>query len=104
MVDASHCLSLAEAGTKKQIKNSKSSKSSHRFQSGIEWEILQADAVVLLGLTHALRYAPFNKSWFSYLPISVYQRIVLGIYAMHVIITISLSHIHNFTLSQVCFE
>ena len=27
-----------------------------RFHYGLEWEILNADAVVLLGLTHALRY------------------------------------------------
>lgn len=27
-----------------------------RFHHGLEWEILNADAVVLLGLTHALRY------------------------------------------------
>lgn len=47
MSEASRCLALSEAGAKKKLKTRKG--------SGLEWEILQADAVVLLGLTNALR-------------------------------------------------
>ncbi|EIW74024.1 hypothetical protein CONPUDRAFT_113920 [Coniophora puteana RWD-64-598 SS2] len=54
MAEASRLLSLSEAGAKKHIKNAKSGKPAHRFTPGIEWEIMQADAVVLLALTHAL--------------------------------------------------
>jgi hypothetical protein len=55
MAEASRCLALAEAGAKKQAKAaSGKSQESRRFEPGLEWEILQADAVVLLGLTYAL--------------------------------------------------
>ncbi|EGN95882.1 hypothetical protein SERLA73DRAFT_113602 [Serpula lacrymans var. lacrymans S7.3] len=54
MAEATRCLTLSEAGARKQVKAAKSSATLHRFQAGIEWEILHADAVVLLGLTHAL--------------------------------------------------
>lgn len=56
MVEASRCLALSEAGARKKMKASQVNHHS-RFPVGIEWEILNADAVVLLGLTHALRYA-----------------------------------------------
>lgn len=58
MAEASRCLTLAEAGTRKQLNASKPSDLSYRsrFQYGLEWEVLHADAVVLLGLTHALRF------------------------------------------------
>ena len=54
MTEAARCLALAEAGAKKQIKEARP-RESGRFEPGLEWEILQADSVVLLGLTHALR-------------------------------------------------
>ncbi|KAI6010291.1 outer membrane protein Iml2/Tetratricopeptide repeat protein 39 [Pisolithus marmoratus] len=54
MEDAMKCLTLAEQGTRKHMKLLKSSPSSHRFPSGIEWEVLHTDTTVLLGLTHAL--------------------------------------------------
>lgn len=47
MSEASRCLALSEAGAKKKLKTAKG--------SALEWEILHADAVVLLGLTNALR-------------------------------------------------
>lgn len=46
MTEASRCLALAEAGAKKRVKE------------GVHWEVLHADAVVLLGLTNALRSVP----------------------------------------------
>ena len=52
MTEASRVLALAEASAKKM---SKVTRGSHRFSPGVEWEVLQADAVVLLGLTSALR-------------------------------------------------
>jgi hypothetical protein len=61
MSEATRCLSLAEAGAKKQMKIAKSAKQAHRFPAGIEWEIVHADAVVLLGLTNALRYVVRGK-------------------------------------------
>lgn len=57
MPEATRCLSLSEAEAKKQIKVAKSSLSKSQFQPGTEFEILVADAVVLQGLTHALRCA-----------------------------------------------
>jgi hypothetical protein len=60
MTEASRVLALAEAGAKKKSKVARESRGSHRFQPGLEWEVLQADAVVLLGLTSALRYVPLS--------------------------------------------
>jgi hypothetical protein len=57
MEEASRCLAASEAGAKKQARAAKSLPSKHRFDAGMEWEIMHADAVVLLGLTHVLRYA-----------------------------------------------
>ncbi|KAF8993782.1 hypothetical protein BDQ17DRAFT_1431489 [Cyathus striatus] len=59
MTEASRCLTLAEAGSKKEMKVSKTHGRPH---AGLEWEIINADAVVLLGLTHAL-----NESYMGYL-------------------------------------
>jgi len=58
MAEASRCLALAEAGTRQQMRVVKPQDLDYhsRFHYGLEWEILNADAVVLLGLTHALRY------------------------------------------------
>jgi hypothetical protein len=58
MAEASRVLSLSEAGAKKKAKVARESRGTHRFQPGLEWDVLQADAVVLLGLTSALRCAP----------------------------------------------
>jgi hypothetical protein len=54
MEEATRCLTASEAGAKKQARAAKSLPSIHRFDAGIEWEVMHADAVVLLGLTHAL--------------------------------------------------
>jgi hypothetical protein len=56
MDEATRCLTASEAGAKKQARAAKSLPSVHRFDAGMEWEIMHADAVVLLGLTHALGY------------------------------------------------
>ena len=57
MEDATCCLESSQAGAKKYMKLAKSCKPCHRFSPGVEWEILHTDAVLLLGLTHALRCA-----------------------------------------------
>lgn len=57
MEDATQCLEASQAGAKKYMKLAKSLKCAHRFTPGIEWEVLHTDAVLLLGLTHALRCA-----------------------------------------------
>ncbi|KAF9524468.1 outer membrane protein Iml2/Tetratricopeptide repeat protein 39 [Crepidotus variabilis] len=64
MTEASRCLALAEAGTRRQMKSPKPSDFTYRtrFPHGLEWEILNADAVVLLGLTNAL-----SESYMGYL-------------------------------------
>lgn len=54
MEEATRCLTASEVGAKKQARAAKSLPSVHRFDAGIEWEVTHADAVVLLGLTHAL--------------------------------------------------
>jgi hypothetical protein len=55
MGEATRLLTLSEAGAKKYAKAAPTTgKSGGRFPPGLEWEILNADAVVLLGLTHAL--------------------------------------------------
>jgi hypothetical protein len=58
IAEASKCLAPSETGAKKKLKVARESRGTHRFQPGLEWEVLQADAVVLLGLTNALRYVP----------------------------------------------
>lgn len=54
MGEATRCLTLSENGAKKCMKLGKTSSASGRFPPGSEWELLHADAVILLGLTHAL--------------------------------------------------
>ena len=58
MTEATRCLAISEAGARKQMRVPKPRDLEYngRFHHGLEWEILNADAVVLLGLTHALRY------------------------------------------------
>ncbi|EJD00336.1 uncharacterized protein FOMMEDRAFT_159009 [Fomitiporia mediterranea MF3/22] len=63
MGEAARCLSESEAGAKKGSRTNKSAnggKSS--FPPGIEFEILQADVIVLQGLVHAL-----SESYMGYL-------------------------------------
>ncbi|KAI8989806.1 outer membrane protein Iml2/Tetratricopeptide repeat protein 39 [Trametes punicea] len=63
MAEASRLLALAEAGAKKQLKFAKSSATkTTQFPPGTEWELLHSDAVILLGLTHAL-----SESYMGYL-------------------------------------
>ena len=56
MAEASRLLALSEAGSKKELKLAKSASQSTQFPPGTEWELLHSDAVILLGLTHALRW------------------------------------------------
>ncbi|KNZ76231.1 Mitochondrial outer membrane protein IML2 [Termitomyces sp. J132] len=62
LAEASRCLSLSEAGSRRQMKNVVKSQAKRRFTPGLEFEILNADAVVLLGLTNAL-----SESYMGYL-------------------------------------
>ncbi|KAI0780543.1 outer membrane protein Iml2/Tetratricopeptide repeat protein 39 [Trametes elegans] len=62
MAEASRLLALAEAGAKNQLKLAKSSTKATQFPPGTEWELLHSDAVILLGLTHAL-----SESYMGYL-------------------------------------
>ncbi|KLO11975.1 hypothetical protein SCHPADRAFT_876147 [Schizopora paradoxa] len=80
MTEAARCLTLCESSAKKHSKAAKDAESSSsswlstrktpaaatgtksRLPSGIEWEILQADAVVCQGLTHAM-----SESYMGYL-------------------------------------
>ncbi|KAH9852714.1 outer membrane protein Iml2/Tetratricopeptide repeat protein 39 [Lenzites betulinus] len=62
MAEASRLLALAEAGAKKQLKLAKAFENTTQFPPGTEWELLQSDAVILLGLTHAL-----SESYMGYL-------------------------------------
>lgn len=55
MAEAQRSLSQCEAGAKKLAKAARSSKSVSSFPPGTEWDLLHSDAVILLGLTHALR-------------------------------------------------
>ena len=58
MTEAGRALAESEAGSKKGSKNTKSANGGRSsFPPGIEFEILQADAIVLQGLVHALRWA-----------------------------------------------
>ena len=62
MAEATRCLELSEAGTRQQMRTPKPRDLTHhgRFPYGLEWEILNADAVILLGLTHTLRLDRFT--------------------------------------------
>ena len=54
MPQAVEALSRAETSAKSAYKVAKASAPYGRFPPGIEWDIVHADAVVLLGLTQAL--------------------------------------------------
>ncbi|KZT09584.1 uncharacterized protein LAESUDRAFT_741851 [Laetiporus sulphureus 93-53] len=62
LAEATRCLSASEAGSKRQLKAFKSAKPSAFFPPGTEWELLHSDAVILLGLNHAL-----SESYMGYL-------------------------------------
>ncbi|KAI0723829.1 outer membrane protein Iml2/Tetratricopeptide repeat protein 39 [Cerioporus squamosus] len=62
MVEASRLLALSEAGAKKQLKLAKYSSQTTQFPPGTEWELLHSDAVILLGITHAL-----SESYMGYI-------------------------------------
>ncbi|KAJ3810168.1 hypothetical protein F5876DRAFT_42348 [Lentinula aff. lateritia] len=64
MSEATRLLSLAEAGSRTALKTAAKSKSraSAAFPPGLEYEIANADTVVLLGITHAL-----SESYMGYL-------------------------------------
>jgi hypothetical protein len=62
MQQAITALGEAETKARAQIKAAKSAKSATRFPAGTEWEVVQADALVLQGLTHAL-----SESYMGYL-------------------------------------
>ncbi|KZV71865.1 hypothetical protein PENSPDRAFT_650290 [Peniophora sp. CONT] len=54
MANAIKLLADAEAAARKQVKATKGIAPSGRYPGGTEWELLHADATILLGLTHAL--------------------------------------------------
>ncbi|KAG6911431.1 hypothetical protein DXG01_016528 [Tephrocybe rancida] len=62
LAEATRCLTLSEAGARRQMKSAIKAHPNQRFTPGLEWEILNADAVVLLGLTNAL-----SESYMGYL-------------------------------------
>ncbi|KAJ3510909.1 hypothetical protein NMY22_g15821 [Coprinellus aureogranulatus] len=67
VTEASKQLALADTASKKWAKDAVSGKSKSkdyysRFPAGMEWEIINADAIVLLGLTNAL-----SESYMGYL-------------------------------------
>lgn len=53
MAEATKLLTQADAAVKQALKNHPR-KSSTRFPAGLEFEVLQADLVLLVGLTQAL--------------------------------------------------
>lgn len=55
---AGQLLAQSESGAKRQQK-SPVFRPNQRFPPGLEWEILNADAIVLQGLSHALRCVRF---------------------------------------------
>ncbi|KAI0313336.1 hypothetical protein OF83DRAFT_1175762 [Amylostereum chailletii] len=62
MVEATRLLTLAEANARKQVKVAKALKPTGRFPAATEWELVHADATILLGMTHAL-----SESYMGYL-------------------------------------
>ncbi|KAJ3763330.1 outer membrane protein Iml2/Tetratricopeptide repeat protein 39 [Lentinula raphanica] len=64
MTEATRLLALAEAGSRSALKAAAKSKTkaSAAFPPGLEYEIANADTVVLLGISHAL-----NESYMGYL-------------------------------------
>ncbi|KAF9512122.1 hypothetical protein BS47DRAFT_1345927 [Hydnum rufescens UP504] len=67
MVDAVKSLTQAETGARQQSKVSKGGKITGKFPPGLEWDVLQADAIVLLGFTHVLSesYMGYVKCFYA---------------------------------------
>jgi hypothetical protein len=75
LAEAAKYLNLAEESSRKLAKATKPRPNSP-FLPGMEMEVLNADAVILLGITHALRFAigisvlqltNFSESYMGYL-------------------------------------
>ena len=49
-------LALAEAGAKAELKKAQYAAQATQFPPGTEWELLHSDTVILLGMTHALKW------------------------------------------------
>ena len=60
VAESAKSLAAAESVIKTQLKTAKSSRSNTRFPPGTEYELLNSDAVILHGITHALRYGTFQ--------------------------------------------
>ncbi|KAL6298596.1 hypothetical protein BKA93DRAFT_830556 [Sparassis latifolia] len=74
LVEAARCLALSEAGSKKQFKSSKGSGSNTQFPPGIEWELLHSDAIILLGLNHALSaHSKYSRLYKAVYPAGLYE-------------------------------
>ena len=55
MAEASRLLASAEAKAKREAKTAKATPQTRRFAPGLDFEVLRADAILLLGFTQALR-------------------------------------------------
>jgi hypothetical protein len=62
MQQAVTALAEAESKSRAHIKAAKSAKPETRFPAGTEWEVVQADALLLHGLTQAL-----SESYMGYM-------------------------------------
>ena len=72
VAEANRLLALAEAGAKKQAKATKAPRGGARFPQGIEYELIHADTIILLGLTNAIRSVPSpSSSHFLFAPRSL---------------------------------
>jgi hypothetical protein len=65
IAEALKSLSHAEAEAKKRAKSEKKKAAAHRFPTAIEWELLHADAIIILGLIDAMRYGALTSSFTS---------------------------------------
>ena len=56
VAEASQALAESEASAKNEVRAAKIVPSTTRFPAGTEWELLHSDAVILHGISHALRF------------------------------------------------
>ncbi|KAF8888312.1 hypothetical protein BD779DRAFT_1611355 [Infundibulicybe gibba] len=75
MVEATRCLKLSEEGTRRQIKAAAARGTGGKYPPGLEWEIVNADAVVLLGFTQAL-----GESYMGYLQCIAHSKFTKYVY------------------------
>jgi hypothetical protein len=61
MEDAVRSMNQAEEGARQQSKACKGSKINGKFPPGLEWDVLQADSIVLLGMSQLL-----SESYWGY--------------------------------------